>query len=75
MPKRAIFSLNIETGFIVNAPVTNNSACSKYIFSMAVAFQTGSNWEMQLSLVKNIYTSFEAPVLIAVSLVFMTNVT
>ena len=37
MPKRAIFPLNIETGFIANAPFkSNNAALSIYSLCMAI---------------------------------------
>ena len=33
-PKQAIFPLNIETGFIVNAPVTSNTAALSIYFKL-----------------------------------------
>ena len=41
-PKQAIFPLNIETEFIVNAPVTSNTAALS-IYSLWMLLNSGEN--------------------------------
>ena len=50
MPKEAIFPLNIETGFIVNAPVTSNTAALS-IYSLCCTHRK----ELQIAKVQEKY--------------------
>ena len=56
MPKRAVFPLDIETGFIVNAPVSSNTAALS-IYSLC-ATQKINN--IPLNNLKKFYTLIQS---------------
>ena len=57
MPKRAIFPLNIETGFIANAPFKSNNAALS-IYSLWPKYNMLFEVEKMVTLLRLLFTQF-----------------